>query len=189
MVDTLMVERRERGSTSWRRLGGAQLRAACVDLRKAGRSYDEIARAVGCSRSMAHKAVTIALREIADKTSESADELRTLELARLDALLVALWPAATSGDCRAADRVLRISERRSKLLGLDIPVRAEAEIKLGVDDVFFGDTVEEARKEMIDFLKDPRFQPRRMQPGGEDAPDDRDPERDQSGQSLSPVRT
>ncbi|MER6860724.1 hypothetical protein, partial [Streptomyces pilosus] len=45
---------------------------------------------------------------------------------RLDALLLAHWGAATSGeDPKAADLVLKIMDRRAKLMGLDMPVRAE----------------------------------------------------------------
>ena len=43
-----------------------------------------------------------------------------LELDRLDAMLAGLWAAATSGDCAAVDRVLKIGERRDKLLGLHL---------------------------------------------------------------------
>jgi hypothetical protein len=45
------------------------------------------------------------------------------ELDRLDAMLRACWSKAIGGDMKAVDRVLKISERRSKLLGLDAPER------------------------------------------------------------------
>lgn len=50
---------------------------------------------------------------------ETADEIRALELARLDAILAPQMRLAMAGDPRAADVVLRIMERRAKYLGLD----------------------------------------------------------------------
>jgi hypothetical protein len=45
--------------------------------------------------------------------------LRQLETMRLDALQESLWDAATSGDARAVDQVVRIIMARVRLLGLD----------------------------------------------------------------------
>ncbi len=109
---------------------------------------------------MAHKHLTTALREIAERTGERVDELRTLELERLDALLAAQWEAAMSGDVRAADRVLRVSERRSRLLGLELPVRSERQFQFGIDDVFKSDTIEQGRAEMAEFLAKGEYTPR-----------------------------
>src|SRR5262249_27674484 len=53
---------------------------------------------------------------------EPADELRKLELERLDTLSRALWPTATTDppNLKAIDRLLKIMDRRAKLLGLDV---------------------------------------------------------------------
>ena len=47
-----------------------------------------------------------------------------LELERLDALTLAAWPRARAGDDRAIRVVLRIMQRRAKLLGLDAPLKS-----------------------------------------------------------------
>jgi hypothetical protein len=47
------------------------------------------------------------------------------ELAKLDRLELALLPLALQGQTAAADRVLSIMDRRSRLLGLDKPERHE----------------------------------------------------------------
>jgi hypothetical protein len=44
--------------------------------------------------------------------------LRALEVARLDALQVALWPKIEAGDVQAISAALRIIETRARLLGL-----------------------------------------------------------------------
>lgn len=94
-----------------------------LELRKAGASYRQIANALGFKGpSGAHAAVAQALT---DTLSEATDALRTLEAERLDALMVALWKTATQGNQGAIDRVLKVMERRARLLGLDAPVKSE----------------------------------------------------------------
>jgi hypothetical protein len=94
-----------------------------LELRKAGASYQAIAEQLGYSgASGAFAAVKAALR---DTLREPAQELRELELARLDAALLALWRRVQDGDEKAIDRMLAIMKRRSELLGLDRKPRPE----------------------------------------------------------------
>jgi len=100
-------------------------------------TYQEIANELGYrSRQSAFDAVKFGLQKM---LREPAEEVRTLELARLDAMLQSLWPAISApldpGDidfakkfesrCHAIDRVDKIMKRRSALLGLDMPVKRE----------------------------------------------------------------
>lgn len=104
-----------------------QLKA--LELRKAGVSYQAIADQLGFrSRGSAHNAVMAVLRKT---LQEPADEVRQLELERLDALLMGMYPQARKGNQGAVDRCLRIMERRAKLLGLDAPTKAELSGKDG----------------------------------------------------------
>ena len=91
-------------------------RVRALELVAEGKSYDEIAQAVGYShRGSAHRAVFKALD---DREAEGVDHLRATELARLDALQVALWDRAMDGDVEAVLAVLRIMDRRIRLLAL-----------------------------------------------------------------------
>lgn len=86
-----------------------------LELHLAGVTYDQIASMLGFGdRSAARKAVVreMARRRVGD-TPAAAGEL---ELARLDAMLRGLWPAARRGDVRAVDAVLRVQERRTTVL-------------------------------------------------------------------------
>jgi hypothetical protein len=65
------------------------------------------------SRSAARHAVLAFQRQAANWIGSA------FELAIVDSLHAASWPAALAGDDRALDRVLRLSERRSKILKLD----------------------------------------------------------------------
>jgi hypothetical protein len=119
------------GKTSPERLKSAERQAEAIRLRSQGLSYPAIAKRLGFrSRQAAFDAVRRAL----DSTiREPADELRQLDLLRLDRLWRAHYPAACAGDQQATATCLRIMERRSRLLGLDVPttIAARAELRFG----------------------------------------------------------
>jgi hypothetical protein len=106
-----------------------------LELRKAGATYRVIAEQLGYADPKgAHKAVASALKAT---LREPAAELRELELTRLDAMLLALWPEVSAGGEKAVDRALKIMERRARLLGLDAPTRlsheGEGELRVVVE--------------------------------------------------------
>ena len=104
---------------SERRLRGTAKKRRALELKITGLTYRQIADELDYrSPASAHAAVMRALRET---LAEPAEELRQLEVGRLDALLEAVWADAMTGKLPAVDRVLRIGERRAKLLGLDLP--------------------------------------------------------------------
>lgn len=106
-----------------RRLEAAERQRQALQLRQAGVAYEDIAQRLGYSgRSSAWRSVMSALKQT---LQEPADEVRTLELERLDRMLLGLWPQAVHGNQGAVDRALRIMERRAKLLGLDAPTKSE----------------------------------------------------------------
>lgn len=94
-----------------------------LDLRKSGMTFQQIGVELGVSTAQAYNYVKGALKET---LQESADELRTLELERIDRLLLAVWQNATLGRVEAIDRAIKLMERRAKMLGLDAPVQLEA---------------------------------------------------------------
>lgn len=102
-----------------RKIATAERRCRALTLRKAGLSYEQIAKQEGFSgKSAARQNVHDAIRDL---TREPAKDVVLLELERLDTMLLALWKKAKSGDVRAIDSVLRIMERRSAYLGIDAP--------------------------------------------------------------------
>lgn len=108
-----------------------------LELRMAGATYSRIASALGITKGAAHKAVARAMEAVRAESDEVAEAYRDLELARLDRMQMGLWNQARSGDLAAVDRVLRIMERRSKLLGLDALAPAKALVGAGELRVVF----------------------------------------------------
>lgn len=114
-----------------------------LELRRAGMSYREIAARIGIGKSRAHQLVSAGLEDAKHQVDASRDELLAEELFRLDGMLQKLYPKAVDGDLQAVDRVLKIGERRAKLLGLDAPIRTA--LHGGGDDAPPISTVSEAK--------------------------------------------
>lgn len=102
--------------------------AEAAQLRTDHLTYDQIAEQLGFTdRSHAYKAVQRALKAT---VREPAEELRTLEIARLDKLSTTTQRVINESDdldliLKAIDRHLKIQARRAALLGLDAPTKAE----------------------------------------------------------------
>jgi hypothetical protein len=132
----------------------ADLDGQCLELRRYGNTYRQIAAQLGISPANAHKRVTRGL----DRTRrEPGDALRELELERLDQLQVEATkvlagnhvviqggkvvrdkqgePYRDHGPTLAAIRtLLQVQERRARLLGLDAPTRVDARV-LTIDEL------------------------------------------------------
>jgi hypothetical protein len=97
--------------------------ARVFELRIQGFTFEQIASEVGYQGAsgawQAYKRVKETL------IFESIEEAQQLELMRLDEMMFALWGRAIGGDLPAASCVLKIMDRRAKLLGLDKPEKIE----------------------------------------------------------------
>ena len=103
----------------------AARRVRALSLRQAGASFRDIGNQLSVSRQQAYRDVDQALTELAQYQRQKAEKLRALELARLDRLLLGVWPRAQGGDLGAVDRAVKIVERIDRLLGLDAPSQVE----------------------------------------------------------------
>ena len=123
--------------TSPRRIAAVEKQWKAVQLRKAGTPFELIAKELGYkTRQHAFYSVEAALRKT---LQEPSNELRTLDVQRLDTMIQQLWlfviaptvKAVPIGGGNVAMQVwdeakfhavtvvLRVMERRAKLLGLD----------------------------------------------------------------------
>jgi hypothetical protein len=155
--------------------GAADRRQQALDLRKQGKSYRAIGDELSISEAQAHRDVKAALARLAELELASAEELRALELARLDTLAVEAWrilmsthpyisggkvlsgfttegkPIGLTDDgpkLQAVDRLLRISESRRKLLGLD----AAPKVPLNPDGTPYAASYVELRAVVLNLL-------------------------------------
>jgi hypothetical protein len=109
--------------TSRRHVSAAQKTEKVLALRLKGLSFSKIGKEVGISKQRAHQVVDEWLQESLEELKGKAQELRLIELARLDTLQAGLWARATRGDPRAIDTMLRVMERRARLTGIDAPLK------------------------------------------------------------------
>ena len=104
-----------------------------LNLRKSGLSYAAIASKLSAeygekySKQLAHQDVDKCLKEIATVLVHDAEELRALELERLNTLQLKLHAQVERGDVGAVKAALAIIDRRCKLLGLDAPIQVKIE--------------------------------------------------------------
>lgn len=94
-----------------------------LELRRSGMTYFEIAAALGIGKSQAQRYVQAGLAGAREQVASEASDLRAEEVSRLDGMLRGLWTDARKGHLGAVEKVLKIMERRAKLLGLDAPTR------------------------------------------------------------------
>jgi hypothetical protein len=120
----------------------ARRRKFVLEKRRQGYSYPDIAEAAaeefglgrlpdGWDKRYAHKDVTRALRKVQADLEETAQEVRTLELIRLDALYKGVAADAEGGDTHAAGEARKIIKRRCRMLGIDEP--EELDVTAGTD--------------------------------------------------------
>lgn len=147
-IATISPERRAELAAERLRIRNRDQQA--LNLKLGGATYEQIATQLQYSDS---KNAWRAVRALMTSAQAPAADVRAEEVARLDRLMLSWWPkalgtpanmangsAAVPPDRHAAELVLKISERRARLLGLDKPfvndiedlVRAEAE-RLGED--------------------------------------------------------
>jgi hypothetical protein len=100
-----------------------------IELRRAGATFDDIARAIGFKHpSGAQQAYARALKRVL--VEAGAEEVRVMELDRLDRLQRSVWPQALAGDINSVNTVLRIMHRRAQYLGLDAPIKQEVRVDI-----------------------------------------------------------
>jgi DNA-binding CsgD family transcriptional regulator len=113
-----------------------------LELRKAGYTFREIAARLSVSLGTAAHDVQAELKRLAAIRLDNAEELRQLELDRIDIAVKGLLPFVQSGSATHASTLLKCIEQRSKLLGLYAPEKytiqwqeeAVASIKAGEVD-------------------------------------------------------
>jgi DNA-binding CsgD family transcriptional regulator len=96
-----------------------------LKLRRGGLTWDLIGERLGIHLTTARAAYERALTRV---VKEDVDAIRALETERLDLAQSAIWGKVLQGDNPSITNLLRIMERRARLLGLDQPTRIQAEV-------------------------------------------------------------
>jgi hypothetical protein len=94
----------------------AEQAAIAIKMRNAGMSYEAIAQSLNIAKATAWRIATKALKEL---PAEDVETLRQVEGRRLEAIWAAFYPKAMDGDVDAAGVLIRVSNGRRRLFGLD----------------------------------------------------------------------
>ncbi|MFI9553707.1 hypothetical protein [Nonomuraea endophytica] len=104
-----------------RKLEISKRRHQALQMRIAGVSPTLIAERLGYSSPQAASSdITRALQKAAKQEQMAAEHLLHLELDRLDRMTAAIWPKVVKGEINAVEACLKIINKRSSLLGLDL---------------------------------------------------------------------
>jgi hypothetical protein len=90
-----------------------------LELRKMGWDYAKIGRELQKPSAMVFKLVDELLAKRKAELTETAEEVRAIEIARLDGIVEAHWP--TRSIAKSATVIMQTMERRSRYIGLDAP--------------------------------------------------------------------
>ena len=85
----------------------------------AGLNYRAMAEAMGVSIGTIAGDVKVILNRWQKEQVGVVDQVMQIELTRLDRALNAIWANVLAGDDKAINNLLKIMERRAKLLGMD----------------------------------------------------------------------
>lgn len=101
----------------------AERRVQSLRLRQAGASYRAIARQLGVDVRIAWEDVQAELGALRDLATNQAEDIRELELRRLDDIVMKATLLLGTGCVKAGDLLVKCMERRARLLGLDAPTK------------------------------------------------------------------
>ena len=101
-------------------------RRRVADLRLSGvRKQQEVADRLGVSIATINRDFAVLDDEWRARAASDIDLEKSIDLDRIDQMIMALWPAASSGLTAAVDRVLSLINMRAKILGTEAPKRNE----------------------------------------------------------------
>lgn len=96
-----------------------------VTFRQQGYTYRVIASEMGIHLSRAHDLVQKAMKRLREKTKDTAETVRDINIERLNELLTFYWGPASKGLPEAGKMALQIIDRIDRAYGIEPPKRIE----------------------------------------------------------------
>lgn len=119
-------------ATVARKITSAERRIEIIEMRKQGWTVREIGRAMGISHNAVHKHEVKALADLAQRADDVTSGYRALQMARLEDeyreinSIINDKEASVTNKLNAVNLRLQISDRISRLMGTDAPLRIES---------------------------------------------------------------
>lgn len=96
----------------------AQQNKRIMEFLAAGLSVQQVADQLGISSKAVYKVRNRELEKLAQDTTEHAEQLRHLDLTRVENAIRAIYPKVLKADLPAIDRLDKLITQRQKLLGV-----------------------------------------------------------------------
>jgi len=106
--------RKGKGKTNANGLIAHEKAVVATKLRLGGAKYQEIANHMGISVAYAYQLVRRELDDYKNQAQENVEQIREMELSRLDELFKTFYAKARDGDDKAADTCMKIMAQRRK---------------------------------------------------------------------------
>jgi hypothetical protein len=97
-------------------------------------TYRAIGERLGITHPAAYQHVKAAIREIAEQSADTAEEIINLEVERIDRALLALEAKIQDGDTKAIEVMIKLQDRRARYFGLDSPTKIAPTTPDGVSE-------------------------------------------------------
>lgn len=112
------------------RIGHARKRSLVLSLAASGMSAKAIAEqlmanGIQASQGGVSRIIALAMKEARARDEASVENIRSLQLERIDAALQSIWAKVKSGDLAAHDRFIKLEALRAKLAGTEAPQQVE----------------------------------------------------------------
>lgn len=122
--------KRRRNSGSASNLAVRKREQLAMDLRLGGYTYEQAAQKIKINgKPVTAAAVYMMVMRVLDRqqqdTLEKVPKVREIEVNRCDTYLKAMLPQAKKGNVNTIMACIKVAERRSRLLGLDAPVKVD----------------------------------------------------------------
>jgi len=96
----------------------ANRRMQALELSLSGLSMAKIAKELGCSKTLVHKDLSVAMEELTAKHDAEALAMRSKQTARYERLLASCWNKAIGGNLAALEKAVSICSRIDSIHGL-----------------------------------------------------------------------
>lgn len=124
-------------------------RVTVASMIKGRASYRQIAFALGCAPATVCKDVKLIIGRWREEQVSDIEEQILLDNATINEAIHAIWDDVKSGDVVAIGALVKLLDRRARLLGLDAPARSPVAIG-GTIDVEAREVPSDAKTEIVE---------------------------------------
>lgn len=114
----------------------SERRDKVMQMRVAGFTLKQIAKAVGVSHETVRKDISLELMRVKNESADAVDELRLISHERLEALIRRLWNKVHVADPKAeidyhaVDRMMRAIATHARIMGYEAPQKRQVDMRM-----------------------------------------------------------